>query len=148
MSKKVTVIVEGREYIVEVGDLTERPIRATVNHKTYQVQVPTDAGQVSEQKASSAPQAPVAVPTPVRQESTPATPAGDSGSAVTAPLPGDIVEVKVKLGDNVKPGDVVCVLEAMKMKNMIRSPRAGVIASVEVSPGQSVDYGAVLDTFE
>ena len=148
MSKKVTVIVEGREYIVEVGDLTERPIRATVNQKTYQVQVPSKSGQVSEQKVPSSRPAPVADPASARQESTPAAPTGGSGSAVTAPLPGDIVEVKVKPGDSVQPGDVVCVLEAMKMKNMIRSATAGIIASVEVSPGQSVDYGAVLATFE
>ena len=146
MSKKVTVIVEGREYIVEVGDLTERPIRATVNQKTYQVQVPSRSGQAKEPKGPSAKSAPA--PTPVRQEGTPAAPTDENGSVVTAPLPGDIVEVKVMPGDSVQPGDVVCVLEAMKMKNMIRSPQAGVIATVEVSPGQSVDYGTVLVTFE
>ena len=63
-------------------------------------------------------------------------------------MPGDILEVKVKPGDQVNPGDVVCVLEAMKMKNMIRTSRGGVVASVEVSGGQAVDYGAVLVVFE
>jgi biotin carboxyl carrier protein len=63
-------------------------------------------------------------------------------------MPGSILETKVKTGDSVNPGDVVCVLEAMKMKNMIHTNRAGVIASVDVIAGQDVDYGAVLVTFE
>ena len=69
-------------------------------------------------------------------------------SAITAPIPGNIVEVKVKAGDSVNPGDVVCVLEAMKMKNMIHTNLAGVIASVDVVAGQAVDYGTVLVTLE
>ena len=63
-------------------------------------------------------------------------------------MPGDILEVRVQPGDQVNPGDVVCVLEAMKMKNMIRSASGGKVASVEVSPGQAVEYNAVLVTFE
>jgi acetyl-CoA/propionyl-CoA carboxylase biotin carboxyl carrier protein len=58
------------------------------------------------------------------------------------------VEVKVKVGDRVNPGDVVCVLEAMKMNNMIHTNLGGVIASVDVSAGQVVDYGTVLVTLE
>lgn len=148
MSKQVTVIVEGREYVVEVGDLTDRPVRATVNQRTYQVQVPDQSAQ------RSAP-APVPVqPRPAASVSAPAQPTPASavestgGAAITAPLPGDIIEVRVKPGDSVEPGDVVCVLEAMKMKNMIRSSRAGKIASVEVNAGQEVDHGAILVTFE
>ena len=63
-------------------------------------------------------------------------------------MPGNIIEVKVKAGDDVQPGDVICVLEAMKMNNMIYADRAGVIASVAVIAGQAVDYGATLVTFQ
>jgi biotin carboxyl carrier protein len=141
MSKRVTVIVEGREYIVEVGDLEESPIKATVNQRTYHVEVPL-------QNAPSAGKAaPAAVPTPVTKKAALSPPATVS-SAITAPMPGNIEEVKVKVGDSVNPGDVVCVLEAMKMKNMIHTSLAGVIASVDVNAGQAVDYGAVLVTFE
>jgi pyruvate carboxylase subunit B len=63
-------------------------------------------------------------------------------------MPGNIVEVRVKAGDHVDPGDVVCVLEAMKMKNMIRANRAGIISAVDVVPGQAVDYGEILARFE
>ena len=141
MSKRVTVIVEGREYIVEVGDLEESPIKATVNRRTYHVEVPPQnspsAGQVSSDDTSTQ-EAPKSVPSHPEAES----------SAITAPMPGNIVEVNVKAGDRVNPGDTVCVLEAMKMKNLIHTNIAGVIASVEVIPGQAVDYGEVLVTIE
>lgn len=154
MSKKVTVIVEGREYIVEVGDLAERPIRAVVNQKTYRVQVPSQSAQASlfappPAPAERAGAKPAASPTPapVQKQAAYSAPAGDA-SGIFAPLPGNIVEVQVRPGDSVQPGDVVCVLEAMKMKNMIRSNRSGQIATVEVNVGQEVDHGAVLVTFE
>lgn len=141
MTKKVTVIVEGREYVVEVGSLADRPITATVNQKSYRVEVP------AVKPAASQPAAPAV---PISTATKPASPtvAVAPGKAVTAPMPGDIVEVNVKPGDSVSAGDVVCVLEAMKMKNMIRTSQSGKVASLEVSPGMSVDYGAVLVTFE
>ena len=63
-------------------------------------------------------------------------------------MPGQIVEVFVKAGDAVEAGQEVCSLEAMKMKNVIRSHRNGVIASVDVTPGQAVAHGDILFTFE
>jgi len=144
MTKKVTVIVEGREYIVEVGDLGSSPIQATVNQRTYQVQVPT---QTSKPALPSPVSAPTPVPAAAPKTAQTAAPAA-SGDVITSPMPGDIIEVQVKPGDSVNPGDVVCVLDAMKMKNIIRTARAGVIASVEVEPGQEVDFGAVLVTFK
>jgi biotin carboxyl carrier protein len=63
-------------------------------------------------------------------------------------MPGDIIEVRVQPGDQVSPGDVVCVLEAMKMKNMIRTASGGKVATVDVSPGQAVEYNKILVTFE
>ncbi len=146
MTKKVTVIVEGKEYIVEVGDLSGSPVRATVNQRSYQVQVPSqESSPAASKPAAAAP----SMPAPAAPRSAPASaPVAASGTAITSPMPGDIIEVNVKPGDSVNPGDVVCVLEAMKMKNMIRSARTGVIASVGVAVGQEVEYGAVLVTFE
>lgn len=144
MTKKVTVIVEGHEYNVEVGDLDERPIQATVNQRTYQVQVPAQSAKPAAQVQTSTPAVKPAAA--LRSAPTAAPPA--SGNAITSPMPGDILEVRVKPGDRVNPGDVVCVLEAMKMKNMIRTAHSGVIASVEVVAGQAVDFAAVLVTFE
>ncbi len=141
MSKRVTVIVEGREYIVEVGDLGESPIKATVNQRTYQVQAPRQGAQSAE------PDATATVSAPAAHKAAPGTSAAEA-SAIIAPMPGNIVVVKVKAGDSVEPGDVVCVLDAMKMNNMIYSDRAGEIASVDVVAGQDVDYGTVLVTFQ
>jgi len=145
MAKKVTVIVEGREYVVEVGDLSENPIQATVNQRSYNVQVP--AAPAGKNAPAAAP-SPVPAPTPSTPASSSPPPVASGANVISAPMPGDIISVEVKPGTNVSSGEVVCVLEAMKMKNMIRSPRAGVIATVEVTPGQAVDYGAVLVTFE
>ena len=131
MTKKVTVIVEGCKYVVEIGDLRERPIKATVNQKTYQVLLPS-GDQVDESAVSEV------IPTAQDLDC----------SAIIAPMPGDILEVSVKPGQSVHPGDLICVLEAMKMRNMIRTSQTGVIATVDVSAVQSVDYGATLVTFE
>ena len=144
MNKRVTVIVEGREYIVEVGDLKARPIQATVNGTTYDVQIPLPepkSAVAPGQVAVSAPQirtpAPKAIPT-----------AAAASGTITAPMPGDICEIQVKVGAKVNAGDVVCVLEAMKMKNLIHTPVSGKVVSVEVAVGQSVEYGASLMTVE
>ena len=147
MKRRITVIIEGREYHVEVADLSERPVRATVNEKTYHVYVRNQDGPVvtevrpaeSEQAGRTSP--PVTLPATARPAKQP-LPDG----AIRAPMPGDIFEVRVKPGDRVQSGDVVCVLEAMKMKNLIHSAQAGVVERVEVDAGQTVDYGDVLVT--
>ena len=72
---------------------------------------------------------------------------GTAGAtAVKAPMPGTLIKVNVKVGDAVKKGDVLCVLEAMKMENDIMAPADGVVASVEASQGSSVATDAVLVT--
>ena len=146
MTKRVTVIVEGCKYEVEVGDLSERPIRAVLGEKTYEVDIPARTPPPAASPQPSEPK--TAAPTPVRSR-TPAAPVEAlSEHDITAPMPGDILEVNVKAGDRVEPGDLICVLEAMKMKNMIRSNREGVIDCVNVRAGEAVEYGTSLVTFE
>ena len=72
--------------------------------------------------------------------------AAGTGSPVKAPLPGTITEVKVNIGDTVKQGDVVLVLEAMKMQNNIESEYEGTVTSITIKQGESVMEGAVLMT--
>ena len=150
MTRRVTVIVEGREYLVEVGDLTERPIKATVNQKTYLVEVSAKNGKPAPPLKVSRKAPPVATANPPAPSQTqePVSVLAGEGGPITAPMPGDICEIRVTPGDRVAAGDVVCVLEAMKMKNLIHTPHAGVIASVEVALEQAVDYGDVLVTFK
>ena len=112
----------------------------TVNGNTYEV-------YVEEADASSAPvAAPVAsTPAPAAKPAAPkAAPAAAGANKVTAPMPGTVLQVKVSQGQSVKKGDVICVLEAMKMENDIPAPCDGVIASINVQKGASVGAGDIL----
>jgi biotin carboxyl carrier protein len=68
----------------------------------------------------------------------------EGGASVTAPMPGSVMEVKVKVGDNVKDGDVLVVLEAMKMENEITAPSSGKIKSINVKKGDTVNTGDLM----
>ena len=106
----------------------------TVNGVAYNVTVEEGTG-------TAAASAPVAAP------AAPAAPAGAAGSVtVTAPMPGNILDVKVKAGDSVKAGDTLLILEAMKMENEISAPQDGTIASVNVRKGDVVNSGDLLCT--
>ncbi len=111
----------------------------TVNGTAYEITLEVvDAAEV---KAAPAPAAaPAAAPAPVAAPA--AAPAG--GETVASPMPGTILSVNVQNGASVKKGDVLMVLEAMKMENEIMAPCDGTIASVNVQQGASVETGAVL----
>ena len=114
----------------------------TVNGNVYNVTVEegTTAGVVQAAVPTAAPKAAPAAPKK-------AAPAGAAGSVtVSAPMPGKILAVKANAGQAVKKGDVIMVLEAMKMENDIVAPQDGTIASVNVGVGDSVESGATLAT--
>ena len=112
----------------------------TVNGNTYEVLV--EEADASTPVIYSAPvAAPVAAPKAAPKA---AAPAAGGAVKVTAPMPGTILAVKVSAGQQVKKGDVICVLEAMKMENDIPAPQDGVIASINVQKGASVNAGDVL----
>ncbi len=122
----------------------------TVNGTTYEVVV-EEAGEVISAPIVSTPvAAPVATPVTTATAPTPApkaAPAGTQGANnVTAPMPGTILDVKVSVGQSVKKGDTVCVLEAMKMENDVPAPCDGVVASVNVQKGASVNANDVIVT--
>lgn len=117
----------------------------TVNGTPYSVTV--------EEGASSAPAAPVAAapaaapaPTPAAPKVAPAASGSQGSVKVEAPMPGNILDVKVSVGAAVTSGQVLCILEAMKMENEIVSPQDGTVASVNVSKGDSVEAGQVIIT--
>ncbi len=114
----------------------------TVNGKVYEVTVEENTG---------APKAPAAPAAPAPKAPAPAAPApaaaGKAGSVqVTAPMPGKILGVKAAVGQAVKRGEVLLVLEAMKMENEIVAPEDGTVASINVTTGSSVEAGEIIAT--
>lgn len=138
--------VDGKDYIVEIEEIEGNMAKVTVNGRPFEVELTTPV------KAKPAPRkvtvsAPAAAPK--SEEKAPAIKpkaAPGSGTKVLAPLPGTITEVKVVVGDTVKKGDTVIVLEAMKMQNNIEADNDGKITSVLVTRGDTVMEGAVLVT--
>ena len=115
--------------------------KVTLNGRTYEVEV--EAGKamcVAEYEAYAPAAAPVAAPA--------AAPAAgvtvSGGESVVAPMPGNILKVNVSVGQTVKEGDLLVVLEAMKMENEIYAPCAGTVTAVSVSKGSTVDTDATL----
>jgi glutaconyl-CoA decarboxylase len=124
--------------------------KVTLNGRTYEVEVETDrAILVDEYEAYAPAPAPAAVPAaPAAVPAAAAAPAAAAevaaGERVNAPMPGNILKVEVNKGDKVKAGQLLVILEAMKMENEIVAPKAGTVAQVVVKVGEKVDTGATL----
>ena len=129
-----------------------RKFNVTVNGVAYDVEIEEVGAGVSAPVAAPAPvaAAPAAAPAAPKAAPAPAAAPAKSGNEgavkVKAPMPGTIMKVNVKVGDTVKKGDVLCVLEAMKMENDISAPQDGTVASVNVQKGASVQAEEVLVT--
>ena len=120
--------------------------RITVNGTSYDVSVEELSGGAAPVAAPVA-VAPVAAPAPAAAPAAPAPAAGGAGSVkVSSPMPGKILAVKANVGDSVKKGQVILILEAMKMENEVVAPEDGTIASIDVTVGASVESGDTLAT--
>ena len=124
--------------------------KVTLNGRTYEVEVEAGKAMLLDEYEAIVPTAapaaaPVAAPVAAAPAAAPAAPAVTAaGEKVNAPMPGTILKVNVTEGQAVKSGDVLCVLEAMKMENEIKSPKDGKVAQLLVTKGASVDTGAAL----
>jgi biotin carboxyl carrier protein len=136
---KITVRVDGERYEVQVGNLYERPVIATVEGVQFEV---WPEGEAPFHPNPSARQEPIPPAIPANAAN------GLTADQVCAPIPGSIFLLKVTPGDQVIAGQDLLILEAMKMKNVIRAPRTGKIATVPVENGQQVAAGDVLVVFK
>ncbi|HUW64719.1 MAG TPA: biotin/lipoyl-containing protein [Spirochaetia bacterium] len=133
--KKFRVTVNGQSFEVQVEEVRQggQPVRPAAAPSVFVAPTPAPTPVVA---------APAAPPPSGGYQAKPVAPAG--AGAVTAPMPGVINSLKVKEGDDVKAGDVLLILEAMKMENEIPAPAAGKVKQVKVSAGQSVNSGDTL----
>ncbi len=160
--------ISDREFVIDVQEVAADRFAVRVGEDSYEVQLSGDENLAEAaitpgyQPMTAAPAAPVitrvkterpaaapAAAAPAAAAAPKARPAAGGGKgAITAPMPGVIIEVSVKAGDEVARGQQVAILDAMKMHNVIGAPRAGTVAEVFVAAGQSVDHGDAIIKFK
>ncbi len=134
--KKYRITVNGQTYEVEVEEVNKQvPTSTHINQN-----IPT--------QSSIGPSTKTPEPQPKLQQEFISTGSTIGEQKITAPMPGIIMSIEVKAGDNVQKGDTLMILEAMKMENEIITPKDGVIVSIDTSEGASVDTGDILATIE
>jgi biotin carboxyl carrier protein len=164
MMRRYTLDIRGKAFVVDVEEVAADQFQVVVDGQTYDVQLSGDEDlpEATITPALAPPGGAAATTAPAasfasaarkitRRETPPPAPvrkaAGGAGS-LCAPMPGVILAVAVKAGDSVARGQEIAVLEAMKMQNVIRSPRDGTIAEVCVAAGQAVGHGDAIVHFE
>jgi glutaconyl-CoA/methylmalonyl-CoA decarboxylase subunit gamma len=167
MMRRYTLDISDREFVIDVQELAADRFEVIVGDESYEVTLSSDenlaeasitpgfhpaAGAAPRASASSAGRVrkEAASPSPAAATPAPRQPTGGAGGkgALTAPMPGVILEVNVKAGDSLERGQQVAILDAMKMHNVIGAPRAGTVAEVFVSAGQNVDHGDAIIKFK
>ncbi len=145
--KEYKYTINGNKYNVTIGDIEENIAHVEVNGVPYTVEMekaPAAPKKVVRPVVAAAPAA-AAAPEPAKAS----RPAGGSGkSGIKSPLPGVILQVKVNVGDQVTKGQVLMVLEAMKMENNILSDKDGKVVAINVSKGDSILEGTDLIVIE
>ena len=134
--KEYKYTISGKEYAVTVGERKDGVTAVTVNGETYDVMLVPEP--VKEKKVVVS--APVAKPQSGEKD--------DLQDALRSPLPGTIVDIPAKVGQDVKEGDTLVVLEAMKMNNNLTAERDGKVKAILVSEGEAVKENTPLVTFE
>ncbi len=138
--KEYKYTINGNKYAVTIDGVEGNVANVTVNGELYKVEMEKEA-------APEKPKVKIVPPTeqkPAAADDKPAAARASYQNAVKAPLPGVITEITVAVGDEVKAGDTVVVLEAMKMANNLEAEKGGKVSAILVQPGQSVMEGDVL----
>ena len=148
------IAVGNAKFDIQVGGIQAGTAEVSVNGKNFQVSIENFA-EVCAGKGSQEPGKAIppqrSVDRPLARQVTPAAGAMSSnaaGGAVVAPIPGLILKINVKEGDTVKAGQVVAIMEAMKMENNISSSISGIVASIRASEGSQVTTGEVIMVIE
>ena len=139
---KYSVKIGNQSFSVEIDDINSRPVVARVDGEVFEILPEREVIAAGGWAAESPQPAPAGVVLPRGSASQQM-----SGSDMVAPLPGTVTEVFVKPGENIESGQVVLIIDAMKMKNSIRSVRSGTVGQVLVSAGQSVAHKQALIRF-
>lgn len=134
--KQFKYTIEGKEYQVEIGDINPESLTANVNVNGEDFKVGLEKTEEPEKKKVVLGKPTAQTDAPQEQDVNPAN--VNTANAVKAPLPGVITDIKVAVGDEVKKGDTVVVLEAMKMANNIEAESDGKVTAVLVKTGESV----------
>ncbi len=135
MAKNYNFTINGNKYNVDIQSFEQNIVTLEVNGTPYKVELDKEIKKVKTPKL-------VRSKVPTSNAVQPLTSAGLS--KVEAPLPGNVLEVKVKEGDKVKTDDVLLIMEAMKMENRVLAEKDGIIKSIKVAPGDAVLQGDVL----
>lgn len=139
--KQFNYTINGIKYRVEINSIEDNVAEVSVNGTNYSVEIQAKEQVKPVAKPKATPAKPAAAAAPATTAPA-ATPAG--GAPIQSPLPGVIIGIHCKVGDVVKKGQKLVVLEAMKMENDIKADRDGTITAISVSQGESVQEGATL----
>ncbi len=145
--KKIKLRHENKTYDVEVREVGQDTLEVSVNGHLYRFSVDEVAEIAGDGVLSFNDGEMIRFPPESLVPTSSVENDMEAGRVLTAPMPGEIVQISVSLGEEVAKGDALCVLEAMKMNNVLRAATPGIVESIEVAEGQKVEYGAVLVRF-
>lgn len=134
MKKEYKYTINGNEYEVAIGEIVENTATVTVNGEEYKVEMEAEP----EEEKKVVVRKPIVTESSAKSSSSENTPNINTNNAIKAPLPGVITDICVAVGDEVKVGDTVVVLEAMKMANNIEAEKDGKVTAICVQQGQTV----------
>jgi biotin carboxyl carrier protein len=139
--KKFSFTIRGNKYEVELRNIEDNIAEVEVNGSLYEVEIHKE---IKTPKTPKLVRPQVVHSHEVEKSSFPRPSQTKKTGGIAAPLPGSILEIKVKAGDNVKAGDILLIMEAMKMENNIKADRDGVVKAIKVIVGDSVLEGDLL----
>ncbi len=142
-SNYIQIKIGTESYDVEVGDISVSPVDVKVNGNIYSVDISKYLKNIQPKKRKITKK----IPTRTKKQENITKNNNTVNNSVKSPMPGTILGVKVSVGDTVKVGDELLVLESMKMENMINSPIDGTISKILISEGDAVQHGQELIIF-